>query len=1598
MRHATDQAMRSTLWSLLALTLGSSGLLALAGWLGGETAWTEAAPADRRLDYRPAAYAIQNATIVASPKSTISNGTVIVREGVIEAVGPADTITIPHDAEVIDGKALVIYPGFIDLFSTIGIDPAAQRSKTGSGRPIPFADFAFPRTPPDNRKEMTPEFQVAAALDLSDALAEARRRLGFTNLVIAPAGTIASGQSALVGTSGAPRREIILRSPVALHIALSRGFGGPGDSATNHIEDCGCGDEHAHEAEATMQIPEVPGQLPGPGPTPTPSPSPSPSTPATPSPSPLPSPGGRTRGSSQSSQNDASGGYPGSLMGVIAHLRQTMLDAEHHAELTKYAQTNGGAMPPFDPTLDALHSARTKRLSVWWEANTQDEIHRVLDLADEFGTDAVIVGGREAGKVVDRLKAKNVPVVLRLDFPEEPKVPSIEEYRKKPAEERNEPLKVLAHKLEEWKKRVATAKALSDAGVLVAFSTDGLAKTDTIHAQVRKMIGQGLGREQAIAAWTANAAEITGMSKRLGTIEPGKLGNLCVWSQPYGDEKAQLKYVFQDGMKFEIKSEGPDGGTSTKGMRRPNGGGGGAAPPREREGGSTANPSPSSAKPAREATTESSKEPVSKRESASEAEKPPGEGRASTTKRTDPPARETETTAEPRSPQRATAKTAEPLEGSRDLPASSPPREPRETAKSKAEDNPATKSSTPAQVLEPFTDVAAEFEDDRIPSLKTKGNVLIKDATILTVTNGTIPQGSILIRDGKIAAVNVDLKAPEGVTVIDAKGMVAMPGMIDTHSHMAIQGGVNEATLSIVPEVRVKDVVNSQDQTIHAALAGGVTAARLLHGSANTIGGQDAVIKLRYGRPARDLIVRDGPQGVKFALGENVTRRTGRFPNTRMGVEATIERALEEAKAYKALWQTHGGAQARGDSGPTPRRDLRLEALVGILDGSIKIHSHCYRSDEILMLMRLAERHGIRVQSLQHVLEGYKVAAEIAAHGASASTFSDWWAYKIEAFDAIPFNAALLTQAGVRVCIKSDSEELVRHLNLEAAKMVRYGGVTEAQALAMVTINPARELGLDQRIGSIEVGKDGDIALFNAHPLDAFSRCELSLIDGEVYFQRKGSDGKPLKLTARPGDHTAMPATLAANRRAEALPEILVNDKGIYAITGARLHPVSGEMIENGTLVLTDGKIAAIGGPDTAVPASAQTIDARGLDVWPGMIDAGTVVGLFEVGSLRETQDFSDSATNQPELRTSVALHPDSELIPVTRAAGVLTAYVQPDGGTISGQGCVIDLEGWVPPEMVQLDKAGLNINLPRIPNLSPEVLARFTTPGSDPQKRRKEVLESIKEQFQRALAYDKVVTESRTKRLAAPVPDPRLTALAPYAKGEKPVIFTANSRGQILDALSLSKELKLKAVVSGGLEAWKVAKELKAANVPVLISGTLRLPGEEHDPADSAYSNPARLSEAGVKFAIKSGGSGPDQATSGRNLPFEAATAAAFGLNEEDAVRAVTLWPAQILGIEAQLGSLEVGKRANLVITAGHLLQPTTEVKSLFIGGKPVSTESKHTRLYEKYRRRLAEVKAGKAPLGLDRGSRTAEAPATNLRTEPASRSEAPATSGARQ
>ena len=418
---------------------------------------------------------------------------------------------------------------------------------------------------------------------------------------------------------------------------------------------------------------------------------------------------------------------------------------------------------------------------------------------------------------------------------------------------------------------------------------------------------------------------------------------------------------------------------------------------------------------------------------------------------------------------------------------------------------------------------------------QTTNVVFIRNATILTVTHGTIEHGSILIRDGKLAAVGADVKAPDGATVIDATGQFVIPGIIDCHSHIAVDGGVNEGGPAVSSMVNIGDVLNPADIEIYRDLAGGVTTANILHGSANPIGGQTVVIKLRWGKQANQLLFEGALPGIKFALGENPKHSNfgppagtpARYPATRLGVEEVIRQAFTEAREYKKQWDDYNQRKAAGERNLLPpRRDLRLEPLVEVLEGKRYVHAHCYRADEILMLLRVAKEFGFNVRTFQHVLEGYKVADEIAVSGAGGSTFSDWWAYKMEAYDAIPYNAALMRERGVLVSINSDSAEEARHLNQEAAKTMKYGELSVNDALKMITLNPAIQLGIDNRVGSIDVGKDADLVIYNHDPLSVYAVAQKTLIDGQVFFDRDRD------LAARPALEKEKQALLEKEKKA----------------------------------------------------------------------------------------------------------------------------------------------------------------------------------------------------------------------------------------------------------------------------------------------------------------------------------------------------------------------------------------------------------------------------------------------------------------------------------
>ncbi len=385
-----------------------------------------------------------------------------------------------------------------------------------------------------------------------------------------------------------------------------------------------------------------------------------------------------------------------------------------------------------------------------------------------------------------------------------------------------------------------------------------------------------------------------------------------------------------------------------------------------------------------------------------------------------------------------------------------------------------------------------------------KGTVHIKNGTVITVTKGVMENTDVLIEDGIITRIGKNLRTPKGAATVDATGQYVMPGIIDAHSHIALDA-VNEATNVVTAEVWTGDVLDPLDVSIYRALAGGVTSSHAMHGSANAIGGQCETIKHRYGTyNPDDLKMVGAPRTIKFALGENPMRVHGEgnriIPRTRMGVEQVFRRAFSEGKAYMEAWDDYEKMKASDPTATPPKYDRRMETMADILKGEIIIHCHSYRADEILMLMNVCRDFGVKRLVYQHVNEGFKVAPELAEFGAGASVFADWCAYKFEVYYSTAYNAAILTKNGVVTSINSDSGDYIRHLFHQAGKTQRYGGLTDNEALRLITINPAIQLGIDDRVGSIEKGKDGDIAIFSAHPLSVYAVPQMTIVDGVVRF------------------------------------------------------------------------------------------------------------------------------------------------------------------------------------------------------------------------------------------------------------------------------------------------------------------------------------------------------------------------------------------------------------------------------------------------------------------------------------------------------------------
>jgi imidazolonepropionase-like amidohydrolase len=855
------------------------------------------------------------------------------------------------------------------------------------------------------------------------------------------------------------------------------------------------------------------------------------------------------------------------------------------------------------------------------------------------------------------------------------------------------------------------------------------------------------------------------------------------------------------------------------------------------------------------------------------------------------------------------------------------------------------------------------------PAAQAGRVVAIRGGTVLTVTRGAIQNGVVVMRDGKIAAVGASgTDIPAGADIVDAKGRFVTPGIIDAHSHIAADS-INEGGTTVSSMTGIEDVLDPTDVNIYRDLAGGLTVANVLHGSANPIGGKNQVIKLRWGKDARGLVFEGAPPGIKFALGENPKDmrqfgQTGprRYPITRPGVEFVIRDAFSRAKAYQREWQDYERRKKAGEDIPMPRRDLQLEPLVEILEGKRLVHSHTYRADETLMLIRLAEEMGFTIATFQHVLEGYKVADEMAKHGVGGSTFSDWWAYKVEAEDAIPHNAAILHRRGVLVSINSDSAEHARRLNTEAAKSMHWGGLTEDEALSFVTINPAKQLKIDSRVGSLEAGKDADVVIWNKHPLSTYAIVDRVYIDGQQYYDRLGEErrltdanrekGTLVSAEGRPqvpGPQKAQtPQTSSEPQKAQNLPEetfgsvaptaraqVPVSGPAL-AITNARILPISGAPIERGTIVIRGNRIEAVGA-SVAVPAGATVIDAKGGEVYPGFIDARTSLGLNEPGP-RGFEDTGEMLEINASVKAQVAYQSDSDAIPVARVNGITSAAVVPTGGLIGGQIAVMNLDGWTWEEATLQPVAGVSFQFPP--------LVRGGQAGQQDQNRKYEDLKKerdakvgrVEDLIARARAYGRLPAADRAT-------DWNLAALAPVADRRQPMFVAANSEADIREAAAFADRAGIRIVITGGLESPLVAPLLKEKNIPVILGSVLTLPAREDAHHAATYKAAGELAQAGVTFAFGTGG-----AANNRLLPYEAAISVAWGLDRNRALRALTLDAATILGVADRVGSLEPGKVANLFIATGDPMEMKTQFTYVFINGRNVGLKSKHTELNDRF------------------------------------------------
>jgi imidazolonepropionase-like amidohydrolase len=930
----------------------------------------------------PNVHAFTNARIVTAPGNIIEKGAMVVRDGVITAIGA--NAAIPADARVWDMAGMTIYPGLIDSYSDYGMPKKPQPSPGGPGGGEQQAKGQEIRGLKHWNGNVLAS-QNAEELFATDAkAAEKLRGIGFTTVHAVPQKGIFRGTSALFDL---------------------------GDDTPNNL----------------LEAPAI--------------------------------------GQYITFETADGDGYPNSLMGTIALIRQTFLDAQwHKSAIDAWAKNPAEPKPEFIADLAALQSAAAKQ-TVIFETTDELSLLRADKIAKEFSLKWWARGSGSEYRRLDAVRKTGVPILLPVAYPETPAVQTQEEA-----------LNVSLQELRYWDEAPDNPKRLADAGITFAFTTAKLKDPGSFMGNIRKAIERGLTPDQALAALTNIPAKLFGVDKKIGSLETGKTANFVVTDGDLFSEKTKVMETWVEGKRYEVKAK-PE-----LDVRGTWAGKFSSAPVDS----FTLNLKGDADKPEGSLKVKGKEAKLTNISTVNllftfsfngdsiglnDVVRMTGSVNGSS------------------------------IIGSGEL--SDGKTIGWTAALTEAFKAPADSSKPKPPAKSSFALVYPDGEFGRPKPAEQLSSLLIKGATIWTSgPAGIIENGDLLVEKGKIVSVGQNIQAPADAVVIDGKGKQVSPGLIDSHSHTAGTGSLNETGKTITSEVRISDVIDCDDISIYRELAGGLTAANVLHGSANPIGGQAQVIKLRWGLLPEEMKFDGAFPGIKFALGENPKQgwnpAGARYPQSREGVEQIIRDEFQAARDYKKIRDEYNEGKIK----IPPRRNLQTEAILEILEGKRTVRAHAYRQDEMLMLVRVADDFGFKIGSFEHVLEGYKVADVLASHGIGGSTFSDWWAYKFEVYDAIPYNGALMHDQGVVVSFNSDSDEQACRLNTEAAKAIKYGGVSPQDALKFVTLNPAKILRIDNRVGSLEPGKDADFVVWNGSPLSPYSIAEQTWIDGRKYFDR----------------------------------------------------------------------------------------------------------------------------------------------------------------------------------------------------------------------------------------------------------------------------------------------------------------------------------------------------------------------------------------------------------------------------------------------------------------------------------------------------------------